>query len=59
MQRIGELLRLANQLLEHARRTERVSNLEQCNSDLVYLLYSELFNGQLPVKPVGTLCIVI
>lgn len=52
---VGEIVQLVNQLLEDADRpeAERVHELGQCSSDLVYSLYSELFNGQVMRRPVG------
>ena len=51
---VGEILQLVNQLLEDASRpAERVYELAQCNSDLVYSLYSDLFIGQVASRPVG------
>ena len=50
---VGEVLQLVNELLEQAGRIERVYKLEQCNCDLVYSLYSELFNEQVSAKSVG------
>ena len=52
---VGEIIQLVNQLLEDAGRpaAERVYELRQCNSDLVYSLYSELFNGQVMSRPAG------
>ena len=46
-------MRLVNQLLEYAGRRERVSKLEQCNSEQIYSLYSKLFNEQVTDRPAG------
>lgn len=51
---VGEIVRLVNELLEHTGRTaDRIRKVEECNCDMVYSLYSDLFNGQVPARPLG------
>lgn len=51
---VGEVIRLVNELLEHTGRTaDRIRKVGECNCDLVHSLYSDLFNGQVPARPLG------